>query len=239
MGKHQKKLSLIILVLVLVVGLFFSLIGFITDYLWFKEMGYLSVFFKQLVTQLKVGIPTFVVITGLVYLYLGRLKKSYFSKIASSEATDVKKLTKTSVFLAALFGAFATVISVSQLWFEILKFANATGFDITDPLFKLDVSFYLFKLPFIQELAQIIIGVIIAFAILTFIYYTVLLSVRTPQIFEEAEPEEEPFKDPFAEEQQESGTGFDNVTDLCGKFGEAFTGKKAAPKKKTRKKDEK
>ena len=52
MGKHQKKLSLIILVLVLVIGLFFSLIGFITDYLWFKEMGYLSVFFKQLVTQL-------------------------------------------------------------------------------------------------------------------------------------------------------------------------------------------
>ena len=94
MEKFQKNFSLVILVLVLIGVIFISLIGFIADYLWFQEMGYLSVFFTQLVTQLKVGIPTFVVITGLVYLYLSRLKKGYFSKIASSEDTNLKKLNK-------------------------------------------------------------------------------------------------------------------------------------------------
>ena len=68
MGKGQKRLSFIILAIVLVVVLFVSLIGFIADFLWFKEMGYLSVFFKKLVTQLTVGVPTFIVVTGLVYL---------------------------------------------------------------------------------------------------------------------------------------------------------------------------
>ena len=134
MEKFQKNFSLVILVLVLIGVIFISLIGFIADYLWFQEMGYLSVFFTQLVTQLKVGIPTFVVITGLVYLYLSRLKKGYFSKIASSENTNLKKLNKTTWFLAGVFGAFVTAITVLQLWFEILKFANSSSFDFLGAL---------------------------------------------------------------------------------------------------------
>ena len=75
MGKGQKRLGYVLLAIVLIVVLFVSLIGFIADFLWFKEMGYLSVFFKKMVTQLTVGIPTFIVVTGLVYIYLNKLKK--------------------------------------------------------------------------------------------------------------------------------------------------------------------
>ena len=89
-------------------------------------------------------------------------------------------------------------------------------------MFNLDVSFYVFKLAFIKELNQILIGVIIAFAILTLLYYAVLLSVRTPQMFEE---KEEPFEEEPFTGGSDNGprTGFDNVTDMFGKFGEAFT----------------
>ena len=75
MGKAKKRISIAILVIVVLLALFASLIGFISDFLWFKEMGYLSVFFKQLVTQLTVGIPTLIIITGLVYLYLTKLRR--------------------------------------------------------------------------------------------------------------------------------------------------------------------
>ena len=95
-------------------------------------MGYVAVFFTQLVTQLKVGIPTFIIVTGLVMLYLHHLRKSYFAKIASSEATDMKKLNRTTNWLAVAFGVVATVMSVTNLWFEILKVANSTDFDITE-----------------------------------------------------------------------------------------------------------
>jgi len=231
-SKKRSAVKGIIVAIVVLFALLFALTGFITDLLWFKELGYISVFLTKLFTQLKIGIPVFIVVSILAYIYLKFLKKGYFKKIESTEITDTKRLNKITWALAAVFSLLVTVTCIINLWFEALKFAHSTGFDIADPLFSLDVSFYLFKLPFIQELAQIIIGVIIAFAILTFVYYTVLLSVRTPQIFEEVEQEEEPFKDPFAEEQQETNTGFDNVTDLFGKFGEAFTGKKATPKKK-------
>ena len=54
---------------VLVLGVaFVSLIGFITDFLWFKELGYVSVFFTKLFTQLKMGLPVFILITLLSYI---------------------------------------------------------------------------------------------------------------------------------------------------------------------------
>lgn len=233
MKKKRTGIKVLIVAIVVVIALFLSLIGFFTDFLWFKEQGYVSVFLTKLLTQLKIGIPVFVVISFLAYVYLKFLKKGYFQKIASTEDTDTKKLNRITWGLSIVFGILVTFVSVSGLWFEILKFAHSTGFDIADPLFKLDVSFYLFQLPFIKELAQIMISVIIAFALLTFIYYAILLSVRTPQMFEEAESQEPPFSSPF--EENNENPGFDNVTDMFGKFGEAFTGrakKKTAKKKK-------
>ena len=237
MEKFQKHFSLIILALVIIGGLFISMIGFIADYLWFQEMGYLSVFFTQLVTQLKVGIPTFVVVTGLVFLYLSRLKKGYFSKIASSENTDLKKLRKTTWFLAGVFGAFVTAITVLQLWFEILKFANSSSFNLADPLFGIDISFYIFKLDFLAYLNEILMTLVIGFAALTVIYYIVLMTVRTPDVFKEEVPPQAEFVDdeeryagndnPFSRGNQ----GSNGADDFIGKFAEAFTGKKFEPKK--------
>ncbi|MBR4410250.1 MAG: UPF0182 family protein, partial [Firmicutes bacterium] len=136
MEKIQKRLSVVILVLVILVAIFFSAITFITDFMWFQEMGYVDVFLKELTTQLKVGIPTFLVVTGLMFVYMTHLKKSYFKKIVSSEIPDPKKLNRIAWLLAAVFGLFVTVNTVSQLWFDILKFANATEFNLTDPLFN-------------------------------------------------------------------------------------------------------
>ena len=142
MEKIQKRVSILLLVLVIAVAVFFSAITFITDFMWFKEMGYVDVFLKELTTQLKVGVPTFLAVTGIMVLYMSHLKKSYFKKIVSSEIPDPKKLNRMTWLLAAAFGLFVTVTTVSQLWFEILKFANATDFNLADPLFHLDISFY-------------------------------------------------------------------------------------------------
>ena len=241
MEKLEKKVSIIILIVVVAASLFLTLVGFISDFMWFKEMGYVAVFFTQLVTQLKVGIPTFIIVTGLVMLYLHHLRKSYFTKIASSEATDMKKLNRTTNWLAVAFGVVATVMSVTNLWFEILKFANSTDFDITDPLFSFDISFYLFKLEFLSQLNEILIGVIVGFVILTIVYYIILMTVRTPDVFKEepvqgaetAEDSEErytgnanpfggnPFGDnPFG------GNNANNAKDPFSKIFESLTGKK-------------
>ena len=53
-GKKRRPLLWIIVAVVVILLLFFSLIGFITDFIWFKELDYVSVFFTKMFTQIKV-----------------------------------------------------------------------------------------------------------------------------------------------------------------------------------------
>ncbi|MGN0658435.1 MAG: UPF0182 family protein [Emergencia sp.] len=227
--KGQRRLSVIVMFIVIILALFLLLINFITDWLWFKEMGYVSVFFKQLFTELEVGIPVFIVLTLLINLYLRKLKKGYFTKIASHEATDMKKLSRYTNIISLVFGLFTAFYAVSNLWFEILQFANSTDFDIKDPLFNLDISFYIFKLDFLKQLNEMLIGVILLIIVVTVIYYTILLSMHSPDIFEHDDEQAEPFGGETADEERYTGgnpfegMGADNP---FGKVFEAF-GKKA------------
>lgn len=235
-NKLERKIMIIFAAIVVIGALFLSLVNFIANFLWFKEMGYLDVFFKQLVTQLTVGVPTFIVVTALVILYLNHLRKGYFKQIASAEETDMKSLKKATVILALLFGAGATFFAVTQLWFEILKFANSTGFNIQDPLFHLDIGFYLFKLDFLTQLNELLIGVIIGFVVLTIIYYILLLTVRTPDMFEESQAQAEE-QEQYSSEERYSGASnpFENAAkgaeDVFSKFGFKMPKRTPKPKK--------
>lgn len=236
--KTRKKKHIgiwVVVALAVILLLFLSLIGFITDFLWFKELDYVSVFFTKLFTQLKIGVPTFVVVTFLAYVYLKFLKRGYFKKIASDEPVNHGRLNLISWGLAAVYGGITTFFTVTKLWFQFLQFVNSTDFGIKDPVYHMDISFYTFRLNFIEELNQIIIVLLIAFALLTVIYYSILLTMRTPKIFNEADD------DMGADEAESfSGTmGADGIGGIFGKFAETFTGKtngggfKRAPRKKS------
>lgn len=226
MTKEKKKRTglRVIIAIVIILGLFLSLIGFITDFMWFRELGYVSVFFTKLFTQIKIGVPTFVVVTFLAYIYLKFLKRGYFIKVSSDEPVNHGRLNLISWGLAAAYGAITTFFTVTKLWFDFLQFINSTSFGKKDPLYDMDISFYAFKLDFIEEVNQIVLVLLIAFAVLTVIYYSILLTVRTPKIFEEkaqaVDEEEEQ-----SQAQGSAGNGFDNLNGMFGKFTEAFTGK--------------
>lgn len=192
MKKKMNRVAWVVLILAVVVLLFVSLIGFITDFLWFKELSYVGVFLTQLRAQLAMGIPTFLVVTLLMFLYLTALKKGYFNKVESSEAPNLKKLRTIEVLISVGAGLFVAAAIVTNLWWDALQFFNSTSFDTNDPLFGHDISFYIFKLDFIQRLNEMLIGGVIIFVVATVVYYSTLLAERTPQMFTtEPDPEEE------------------------------------------------
>lgn len=236
-NKKKRPGMWIIIAIVVIILLFLSLIGFITDFLWFRELDYVSVFFTKLFTQIKIGVPTFVVVTFLAYIYLKFLKRGYFKKVASDELVNHGRLNLISWGLAAVYGGITTYFTVTKLWFEFLQFVNSTDFDIKDPLYNLDVSFYTFRLNFIEEVNQIILVLLIAFAVLTVIYYSILLTMRTPKIFEDdtqtADEAEDAYE--YRTNTGNMGAGFGG---MFGKFAEAFSGKgaggfKRAPRRKS------
>ncbi len=224
--KRQKKkgLSLIILLVVLILLCFVTLVGFLTDWLWFKDLGYTSVFWKKLVTELEIGIPVFIVVGLLMRFYLRTLKNGYFREIESHEIPNAKRLNATSWGLSGVFALLVAYFCASDTWLECLKFLKSTAFNIKDPLFNLDVSFYIFKLEYLTKVNNLVLIVIIGMVIVTVMYYSILLAVRTPDFFKRKD--EEAVEDDWVEEETEEETPnpFKGTP-----FEKAFKGAKKSP----------
>ncbi len=199
MKLKSKKTGIAALVLVLVV-IFASLdliVSFVTDYWWFKDLGYTQVFFKQLFTELKIAVPVFIVVTALAWFYTRTLRREYLSKMDTVEGglSDLH-IRRISIVFSVIFSAAVTYILTNTLWKDILYASHSTKFNKTDPLFGLDISFYVFKLALIRNLTALSLTLIIAFLILTFAYYLFLVTVRRPHVLEEEDVyEAEPIKE--------------------------------------------
>ncbi len=175
MDHRRRKVRYIMLAIAVLVLLFGLLIDFISDYLWFDEMGYVDVFFKKLFTQLKIGIPTFILVFLFSIGYFHFLRKGYIKKKKIAGFNNLKDLKIFSVGLSILFSGIITFASTSNLWFRLLQFSNSTKFNLKDPLFDNDISFYIFELDFVKSLAGIGMLFIISFLIITIIYTLLMM----------------------------------------------------------------
>jgi len=178
------------------------MVGFITDWMWFKDLGYTSVFWKRLVTQLELGVPVFVVVTLLARFYLRTLKNGYFKKIESHEIPNMKRVNSTSWILSLVFGLGVALYTSSGTWLTFLKSKYATDFGLKDPLFGLDIGFYIFKLDWFDKLNEIILVSVIGLVVVTVVYYGYLLSVRSPDLFDH-DDDMPPEPDEFEEEEED------------------------------------
>lgn len=164
----------LVIVLFLLINSFGGAIKFSTDYLWFKEVGYTETFLTKIKAQVAIGVPVFVLLSLLSYIFIKRLKKKYDLE---SEVVDTKTNKKVelwikliSVFVSFLF----TVNVVSNMWFEILQYLNSESFNLTDPIFNNDVSFYIFKLPLINTAVDFIIEILFLLIFVTVAFYAYL-----------------------------------------------------------------
>lgn len=182
--RPRKGLAFLIMIFAVILSALVMMVGFITDWMWFKDLGYTSVFWKKMLTQLELGVPVFAGVTLLMRFYLRTLKKGYFRKIESQEIPNERKLNVVSWLLATIFGLGVAVIVAAGTWMTFLKAINSTKFGLKDPLFNFDIGFYVFKLDWFDKLNEITLSVIIGMVMVTLIYYGYLLTVRTPTIFD-------------------------------------------------------
>ena len=105
-----------------------------TDYLWYHALGYESVYLKIIYTALGLflaaGVISYIVFT--LNLYLADRKTGAYKK----------------KYMLALIAALLVGLTVSSSWEAVLKYQNQTAFNLEDPIFQQDISFYLFTLPF-------------------------------------------------------------------------------------------
>ena len=159
----MKKPNPLVLTLVILaaigVGLI-SLSGFYVDWLWFKSVEFTSVWTTVLTTKVALffiaGLVTSAIISFNIYLAYRR-RPFYAPLTIEAETLDryrsqiepIRRLIFVGIALALVY--FAGTAG-TQLWSTWLLFKNSTEFGVTDPQFGMDISFFAFRLPFLQSL---------------------------------------------------------------------------------------
>jgi uncharacterized membrane protein (UPF0182 family) len=135
--KISQVLGIILVAVLISGGYLFNLYG---DWLWFNSIGYPEVFLTVVFGSVTLG-----VLTGLGFLAFS-LANLYVARRLSERKG--KKSHKDG-FLFWLSGLFALGIgSAFSNWEVWLKFLNPTQFGIADPVFGMDIGFYVFTMPF-------------------------------------------------------------------------------------------
>jgi uncharacterized membrane protein (UPF0182 family) len=164
-------------VLLIVAAFFVAMIvvpwlaSFATDWLWFNEIGFKSVFITSLVWRVGLFFAgaafTFAYFYGNVRLARGTgtgFPVLYVNR-GDGVTVDVSRTFTRLFFPIAIVLSFVTAISFSASWMTVLKAMNGVAVGTTDTLFGRDISFYLFRLPLISA----VLGTLITLTFLSFI----------------------------------------------------------------------
>ena len=123
---------------------------FYTDYLWFEERGYASVWSTQVFARFTTFI-VFFVIAALFLILTWRITMRQASRMTvgyfEGSAPFNNPYMGTVINIAGLLLAFMMASAAATQWEEILLFFNRVSFGISDPVFNRDVSFYIFQFP--------------------------------------------------------------------------------------------
>ena len=199
-NKIGKVIAIVFVILVALSALTLTLVGFITDFMWFKEMGYVSVFLTEILTKIKLGLPAFIFGALVTALLLMILKRNYLKKNKMTlDDKGVKRFRVITLVLSAIYGLMLAITVIPELWFEILKFMNATDFSISDPLFGYDLGFYIFKLEFLEGIAGSATSLVFVLIAITVIYFILLLAYSKQDTPSEAESYDYEFPEENAE----------------------------------------
>lgn len=158
---------------------FFVFSGFYADLLWFQQLGFTEVLTTQWIAAIAMFLVGFVGMALPVWLAIeiAYRTRPVYAKLSSQVdryQQVVEPLRRLATYgIPALFGLFGGVAAASR-WQLVLLWMNGTPSGTKDPQFNLDVSFYLFDLPFFQAVvafsSAVVLIALIATAVVTYLY---------------------------------------------------------------------
>jgi uncharacterized membrane protein (UPF0182 family) len=185
---------------VLLVILLLSLRGlarFYTDYLWFKDVGFAhtwrALLSAKAVPALIFSVVFFVVI--LVNLIVSdRIAPRYRGTGPEDEIIEryrgyVAPYAGRVRVIVAIFFSIIMGSGVSAQWQSWILFSNSTSFGIKDPQFHKDVSFYVFRLPFLQFAAGWTFAALLVVLIVSAVFHYLNGGIRLQSPFQRVTPQ--------------------------------------------------
>lgn len=165
----RRFLSIVLLILLAIIVIFSRQIaGIFTEILWFENLGYLNTFLIPISSKALIGI--IVSLVSFVFLYanltfaarsIGKSRR-IAERYPDAPPGQVARSIRRTFLIFAIVAAVLAGVAMSSQWMTVQSFLNRTAAGITDPLFGLDVGFYLFCLPFHLMIYRMVISLVVA-----------------------------------------------------------------------------
>ncbi len=166
-----------------------------TELLWYRSVNLASVWTELLF--LRVGLIVGVVIISFTFVYLNLVwvDRSAMPMFATEEGEEVvarfqdwvgPRRTRVRIVVSG-FLALMTGLGAGAWTYEVVLFFNQQSFDLVDPIFNNDVSFYVFRLPLLRSVATYAFQLVaLSTVVVTFLHFMNgsirLLANRAPEV---------------------------------------------------------
>lgn len=129
-----------------------------TEYLWYDQLDFAQVLTTRLAAQVLLFVAGAAVMAVSVWVSMSvayRARPVYAPSTPEQASLDRYRETLeplrrlVAVAVPATLGLFAGSAAASQ-WQAVLLFVNGKSFDRADPIFSIDIGFYVFTLPVLQ-----------------------------------------------------------------------------------------
>ena len=156
--------------------------GIYTEWLWFDSLAFGSVYTTILTTRLWLFFAG-----ALVFLVL-LLSNLFLARRLSPPGGDnvfigqgvvvVRRILDIGILISAILLGLIFGLVTSGHWEMVLRFTNATNFNVTEPLLGRDVAFYIFKLPLYNFIQGWLIWAAVTILIFTAVVYGLNIGFR-------------------------------------------------------------
>lgn len=172
--KNKKRVILVItFILLFAIYIGVSLRG---GYLRTLEIGqeYLPVFEQNIKNKVVMVLINFVVLYILTYIttkFIHRGLKKFFDE----EKKEMPKLPNKSICL--ILSVIVSMVASSFLMEKAMLAINTSWFGIADPIFNIDIGYYIFQKPFIEAMILYFIILMIIYSVYVAAYYIICFNV--------------------------------------------------------------
>lgn len=157
------------------------------DSLWFHEVGYTSVFTRQIIAKsllfFGMGGIAFALLYGNVLLARkmasDKINKEWLERFGANWGDGLQKALGRTLFLVCLFVSLWAGRLASNEWVNFLAYQNVTPFNVIDPVFHKDVSFYVFNVPFLEYLNNFLLVTLLASTIVVVAVHSVTRAMES------------------------------------------------------------
>jgi uncharacterized membrane protein (UPF0182 family) len=190
----------LVLVAIVLVILLLSLRGlarFYTDYLWFKDVGFAHTWRALLSAKIVPALifsAVFFVIMVVNLVVADRVAPRYRGTGPEDEIIEryrgyVAPYAGRVRVGVALFFSLIMGSGVSAQWQNWILFSNSTSFGVKDPQFHKDISFYVFRLPFLQFAAGWTFAALLVVLIVSAVFHYLNGGIRLQSPFQRVTPQ--------------------------------------------------